>query len=69
MHFLAVSAVVFLAVFALIALYWPVLAKEYVMTVEAPPLEDEFGFKAEYVTDQSFGGRASCLLTSNPTES
>jgi hypothetical protein len=26
MHFLAVSAVVFLAVFALIALYWPVLS-------------------------------------------
>ena len=48
-HFAVIAAVLLLVILVLLSLAWPRLAKEYVLAVDAPPLEAEFGFHAEYI--------------------
>ncbi len=56
LHLAVVSAVLVLVVFLAVSLMWSPIMERYLLTVTAPPLELEFGFKAAYVTASDASG-------------
>jgi hypothetical protein len=51
-HFWVLALALSLVVVILVGVAWSPLAEEYLLTVKAPPLEREFGFRAAYVSVQ-----------------